>query len=75
MSHITNGYYIWHNNEFKRVAGWNTLLSFQGAYVASIMKGGDTNYGFINRGGQWMAINKLDIPKELRAGLLLLGVS
>jgi hypothetical protein len=73
MTHATNGYYIWHNNEFKRVAGWNTLLSFQDAYVAAVKSKGRTVYGVI-KGCQWMSINKVDVPKELLAGMTLMGV-
>ena len=74
MSHISKGYYLWWNNvEFFRLDQWNDVIAREGAYVASIQIQGRTVYGVI-KGCQWVSINKVDVPKELLAGMTLMEV-
>jgi hypothetical protein len=62
----------WNNAEFFRLDQWNDVIVHEGAYVAGTGIGGRTVYGVIKE-CQWMSINKADVPKELLAGMLVLG--
>jgi hypothetical protein len=74
MSRIYKGYYLWWNNlEFFHLDQWNDVIAREGAYVAAVKSTGRTVYGVI-KGHQYISINKVDVPKELLAGMLVLGV-
>jgi hypothetical protein len=73
MSRISKRYYLWWNNrEFLHLALLDDVIVHEGAYVASANYG-RTVYGVI-KGHQYISINKVDVPKELLAGMLVLGV-
>lgn len=74
MSHISKSYYLWWNKaEFFHLDQWNDVIVHEGAYVACVQIQSRTVYGVI-KNCQWISINKADVPKEMLAGMLLMGV-
>ena len=68
-------YYLWHNGEFKETDDWQEVCSCTGAFVISHDSHPALVYGRILPFGQWLLANLADMPKELRACMLLKGAS
>lgn len=66
-------YYLWHEGQIKTSNDWSEVLACHRAYVMSTSLGA-SSFGVVLPDYQWISLNKCDVPKEFKLGLMLLEV-